>query len=63
MKVSPPRFLQIGHKEATNMEFPVCLEKGTESAENYIQSKTKKASDGVFLFPEVNLKLLFCISY
>nr|GMD61724.1 trafficking protein particle complex subunit 8 [Ipomoea batatas] len=52
MKVSPPRFLQIGHKEATDMEFPVCLEKGTESAENYIQSKTKKASDGVFLFPE-----------
>ncbi|CAH9127748.1 unnamed protein product [Cuscuta epithymum] len=52
MKVSPPRFLQIGHEDSRSMEFPACLEKETESTQNHIQSQTTKASDGVFVFPE-----------
>ncbi|VFQ62580.1 unnamed protein product [Cuscuta campestris] len=52
MKASPPRFLQIGHNEATHIEFPACLEKEAQYTQNHIQSKAAKASDAVFLFPE-----------
>ncbi|KAJ8565224.1 hypothetical protein K7X08_007800 [Anisodus acutangulus] len=51
MKVSPPRFLQIGHKEDLEVQFPACLER-TSTRQSSLRSKTDKVSDGIFLFPE-----------
>ncbi|CAN4113940.1 unnamed protein product [Withania somnifera] len=51
MVVSPPRFLQIGHKEDLEVQFPACLERKS-SRQSSLRSKTDKLSDDIFLFPE-----------
>ncbi|XP_075101206.1 uncharacterized protein LOC107825691 isoform X2 [Nicotiana tabacum] len=51
MKVSPPRFLQIGHKKDLEVQFPACLER-KNSRHSSLRSKTDKVTDGIFLFPE-----------
>ncbi|KAL3536023.1 hypothetical protein ACH5RR_004484 [Cinchona calisaya] len=51
MKVSHPRFLNIGDQDVMEMEFPSCLEKKRSSAEVYVPVKTCKART-VFSFPE-----------
>lgn len=53
MKISHPRFLNIGDQDVLHMEFPPCLEKRGSSVEGLVPMKTNKASDGIFLFPEV----------
>lgn len=55
MKVSHPQFLAIGSHEVLKIEFPGCLEKRENAAPGYLPSKTSKASDNVFLFPEVSI--------
>lgn len=54
MKISHPRFLNIGSQKVMNMEFPACLEKKENSAQSDMRP-TNKASDSVFLFPEVSV--------
>ncbi|KAM7505064.1 hypothetical protein LguiB_003968 [Lonicera macranthoides] len=51
MKISHPRFLNIGSQKVMNMEFPACLKKKENSAQSDMRP-TNKASDSVFLFPE-----------
>lgn len=51
MKVSPPRSLQIGHKEDLDIQFPACLER-KNSRQSSLTSRTDKVSDAIFLFPE-----------
>lgn len=51
MKVSPPRFLQIGRKEDLEAQFPTCLERKS-SRQSSLRSKTDIVSDDIFLFPE-----------
>ncbi|WMV06938.1 hypothetical protein MTR67_000323 [Solanum verrucosum] len=51
MKVNPPRFLQIGHKEDLEVQFPACLERKS-SRQSSLRSKADKVSDGIFPFPE-----------
>lgn len=53
MKVSPPRFLQIGHKKDLEVQFPACLERKS-SRQSSLRSKTDKVTDDIFLFPEVS---------
>ncbi|XP_059646575.1 uncharacterized protein LOC132293217 [Cornus florida] len=52
LKISHPRYLNIGKKEVMNMEFPACLEKRANSAESEAQASTCKTLDSVYLFPE-----------
>lgn len=52
MKISHPRFLNIGNQEVMNMEFPACLEKKENSGQSDAQVNTNKASDTMFLFSE-----------
>lgn len=54
MKVSHPRFLSIGDQEVMKTEFPGCLERRGNFAQGHASAKTNKASDNVFLFPEVS---------
>lgn len=54
MKVSPPRSLQIGHKEDLDIQFPACLER-KNSRQSSLTSRTDKVSDAIFLFPEVSV--------
>lgn len=51
MKISHPRFLNVGNQEVLNMEFPACLEKKVNPAKGDAQGKSK-ASDRIFIFPE-----------
>ncbi|GFZ09241.1 tetratricopeptide repeat (TPR)-like superfamily protein [Actinidia rufa] len=64
MKISHTRFLLIGNQEVTDLEFPACLEKKTNSARIDAQTITNYASDSVFQFPEVlpSLAVSFQIS-
>lgn len=55
MKVSHPQFFTIGSHEVLKIEFPGCLEKRENAIPGYLPSKTNKASDNVFLFPEVSI--------
>ncbi|XP_012074301.1 trafficking protein particle complex subunit 8 isoform X2 [Jatropha curcas] len=52
MKISHPRFLNIGNHEDLNLELPDCLEKKTSIEQNGVPADSKKVSHGVFLFPE-----------
>ncbi|PON63122.1 TRAPP II complex, Trs [Parasponia andersonii] len=51
MKVSHPRFLNIGSRESLNVEFPACLEK-KRSEHNNVRHNPSNMSQPVFLFPE-----------
>ncbi|KAK2968934.1 hypothetical protein RJ640_003621 [Escallonia rubra] len=52
MKISHPRFLNVGNPEDINIVFPACLEKKDSSARSNVKVGTKKILDTVFLFPE-----------
>ncbi|XP_062112412.1 uncharacterized protein LOC133823584 isoform X4 [Humulus lupulus] len=52
MKVSHPRFLNIGSQESLDVEFPACLEMKTNSGQSSIQPNPGNTSQPVFLFPE-----------
>ncbi|XP_068308297.1 uncharacterized protein [Pyrus communis] len=51
MKISHPRFLNLGKRESLNLEFPACLEKKSsdQSAEH---ANLNDVSHALFLFPE-----------
>jgi hypothetical protein len=51
MKISHPRFLNVGNRAVMDMEFPSCLERTENSGQSQIEP-TNKASDSVFLFPD-----------
>ncbi|BFG38453.1 hypothetical protein CerSpe_247270 [Prunus speciosa] len=51
MKISHPRFLNIGKRESLNAEFPACLEK-TNSDHSGVPANPTDASHSMFLFPE-----------
>lgn len=55
MKISHPRFLDIGNQDEWNIEFPACLEKKINVEKSGVLAKTNKMSQDVFLFPEVSL--------
>ncbi|KVH90571.1 hypothetical protein Ccrd_007407 [Cynara cardunculus var. scolymus] len=52
MKISHPRFLNIGNPEVLDVNFPACLEKGKTSAHKDADLDTTKQSETVFRFPE-----------
>ncbi|CAL1372237.1 unnamed protein product [Linum trigynum] len=52
MKISHPRFLSIGNKEVPHVDFRACLEKQSDNKQGGTRANLKKASQGVFLFPE-----------
>ncbi|CAI0405938.1 unnamed protein product [Linum tenue] len=52
MKISHPRFLSIGNKEVQHVDFRACLEKQSDNKQGGTHANLKKASQGVFLFPE-----------
>lgn len=58
MKISHPRFLSVGSPEILSMDFPTCLEKKASYAKCDKDVKSK-ASDKLFLFPEVSFDSLF----
>ena len=57
MKISSPRFLNVGSREILNTEFPSCLEKKTDPEQ--VHANHNKESQTVFLFPEVSFYLFF----
>lgn len=59
MKISHPRFLNIGTPEVLDVKFPACLEKGKSSAHKDADLDTTKQSETVFHFPEVSEGGLF----
>lgn len=58
MKISSPRFLNVGSSEILNTEFPACLEKKTDP-EQRVGVNHNKESQTVFLFPEVSFYFIF----
>lgn len=56
MKISHPRFLNVGKRESLNAKFPACLEKKT-SQDSDIHSDSD-VSHTVFLFPEVSIQFI-----
>ncbi|KAJ9554786.1 hypothetical protein OSB04_009400 [Centaurea solstitialis] len=55
MKISHPRFLNIGNPEVLDVNFPACLEKEKTSAHKDTDLETTKQSETVFRFPEDTL--------
>lgn len=60
MKISHPRFLNIGKQESLNMDFPSCLEKKTDSGWSCLQADSSNISESVFMFPEVSAQSVPC---
>lgn len=56
MKISSPRFLNVGNWEVLNKEFPACLEK-KKDPEQRVEANHNRESQTVFLFPEVSFFL------
>jgi hypothetical protein len=54
MKISHPRFLNIGDQENLKTEFPSCLEKKTDSEQSGVHGSSNNLSQTVFLFPKVS---------
>ncbi|XP_071710414.1 uncharacterized protein [Rutidosis leptorrhynchoides] len=52
MKISHPRFLNIGSPEVLDLKFPDCLEKQNSSAHKHADLDNTKQSETVFYFPE-----------
>nr|XP_043638144.1 trafficking protein particle complex subunit 8 [Erigeron canadensis] len=52
MKISHPRFLNIGNPEVLDVKFPACLEKDKSSVHKDADLDTTKQSESVFHFPE-----------
>ncbi|GLT60810.1 hypothetical protein SLA2020_335590 [Shorea laevis] len=52
MKISHPRFLNIGDQENLKTEFPSCLEKKTDSEQSGVRASSNNLSETVFLFPK-----------
>lgn len=55
VKVSHPRFLNIGNQENLNTQFPACLERKTNSEQSCVGASSNNLSETVFLFPEDTL--------
>ncbi|CAN6716853.1 unnamed protein product [Malus baccata var. baccata] len=51
IKISHPRFLNLGKRESLNTEFPACLEK-TNSDQSAEHANPNDISQALFLFPE-----------
>lgn len=56
MKISHPRFLNIGSLENMKSDFPACLMKKTDSVLTSANANAFNMSDTVFLFPEVSIE-------
>ena len=54
MKISHPRYLNIGNPEVLDVNFPACLEKKSSSVHKDIDLDITKQSETVFHFPEVS---------
>lgn len=54
MKISDPRFLNIGDQENLKTEFPSCLEKKKASEQSGVHASSNNLSQTVFLFPKVS---------
>lgn len=54
MKISHPRFLNIGNPEKSDVNFPSCLEKEKTPSQKDADLDTTKKSDTIFHFPEVS---------
>ncbi|XP_059462278.1 uncharacterized protein LOC132191337 isoform X3 [Corylus avellana] len=52
MKISDPRFLNIGDQENLKTEFPSCLEKKKASEQSGVHGSSNNLSQTVFLFPK-----------
>lgn len=52
MKISHPRFLNIGNQRNLNMDYPACFEKKTNGVEQSFPEQTSNVLQNVFLFPE-----------
>ncbi|GLT94814.1 hypothetical protein SLE2022_125350 [Rubroshorea leprosula] len=52
VKISHPRFLDVGNQDELNIEFPACLEKKINVEKVGVHAKTNNMSQDVFLFPE-----------
>lgn len=53
MKISHPRFLNIGNPEVLDVNFPSCLEKKESCAHKGADLDAIKQSETVFQFPKV----------
>lgn len=60
MKISHPRFLNIGNQENIKSKFPACLLKKTDSVSSGANVHSFNTSDTVFLFPEVSIECFSC---
>lgn len=60
MKISRPRFLNIGNQESMKSELPACLLKKVDSVPSGANADPFNMSDRVFMFPEVSME---CISF
>ena len=54
MKISHPRFLNIGDQENLKTEFPSSLEKKKASEQSGVHASSNNLSETVFLFPKVS---------
>lgn len=64
MKISHPRFLNIGNPESLDVNFPACLEKQKTSPHKDTDLDTTKKSETVFHFPKetiINKETPFCL--
>ncbi|KAA8518448.1 hypothetical protein F0562_015922 [Nyssa sinensis] len=55
MKISHPRFLNIGNEEVMDMGIPACLEKKAKFVQSDAHTRINKVSDTVFLYSEDTL--------
>lgn len=54
MKISHPRFLNIGSHGNLKTEFPSCLEKKMASEQSGVHANSNNLSQTEFLFPKVS---------
>ncbi|CAM8970935.1 unnamed protein product [Rhodiola kirilowii] len=52
MKISDPRFLNIGSGQSSNVTFPTCIEKDSNREQMQSKADLTKVSNAVFTFPE-----------
>lgn len=60
MKISHPRFVNIGNQESMKSELPACLMKKVDSVSSGANANPFNMSDTVFMFPEVSME---CFSF
>uniref|UniRef100_A0A7N0ULV5 Trafficking protein particle complex subunit 8 n=1 Tax=Kalanchoe fedtschenkoi TaxID=63787 RepID=A0A7N0ULV5_KALFE len=52
MKISNPRFLNIGSHQSSNVVFPTCIEKESKREQMHSEADLTKVANAVFSFPE-----------